>query len=61
MMKYKQHNLEELQNMFESEQNPEELNKIMGAIVDKQDVLFNDNNETNNVHLEEEIYIRERI
>ena len=28
----------------------------MGAIVDKQDVLSDDNEKINNVHLEEEIY-----
>ena len=38
----KQHTLEELQKMFEKEQNSEELNKIMGAISDKLDVLSND-------------------
>ena len=53
-MEYQQHNLEELQNMFDKEQNSEELNKVMGAIVDKQDVFFDDNEETNNVQLEEE-------
>ena len=50
-MKHKQYTLEELQNMFEKEQNPEELNKIMSAISDKHDVLLNDNEETNNVQL----------
>ena len=28
----------------------------MGVIVDKQDVLYDDNEETNNILLEEEIY-----
>ena len=55
-MEYKQYTLEELQNMFEKEQNPEELSKIMNAISDKYDVLSNDNEETNYVHLEKEIY-----
>ena len=54
--KYKQFNLEKLQHMFDSEQNSEQLNKIMGAIVDKQDVLSYDNKETNYVQLEEELY-----
>ena len=44
------------QKMFEVEQNPEELNKIMSAISDKYDVMSDDNKETNNVQLEEEIY-----
>ena len=55
-MEYKQHTLEELQKIFEKEQNPEELNKIMGTVSDKYDILSNDNEETNNVQLEEEIY-----
>jgi len=42
--------------MFKKEKNPKELNKIMGAISDKHDVLFDDNEETNNVQLEKEIY-----
>ena len=42
--------------MFDVEQNPEELNKIMSAISDKQDSFSYDNEETNNVQLEEEIY-----
>ena len=46
----------ELQNIFDKEQYPEELNKIMGVIVDKQQVLFDENVETNNIQLEEEIY-----
>ena len=50
-MEYKQLNLEELPNMFDKEQNPEELNKIMGAVVDKRDILFDENEETNNVYL----------
>ena len=54
-MEYKQHSLEELQKMFDKEQNPEELNKIMSAISDKYGILPDDNQETNNVQLEEEI------
>ena len=42
--------------MFEVEQNSEELNKIMSAISNKHDLLSDDNEETNNVQLEEEIY-----
>ena len=52
----KQFNLEELQNMFDKEQNLEELNKIMGAIVDKREVISAGNEEPNNTQLEEEIY-----
>ena len=37
-MEYKQYTLEELQNMFEKEQNPEKLNKIMNTISDKHDM-----------------------
>ena len=55
-MEYKQHSLEELQKIFDKEQNPEELNKIMSAISDKYDVLSDNNEETNNVQLKEEIY-----
>ena len=55
-MEYEKYNLEELQKMFEVEENPEELNKIMSAISDKHDFLSDDNEETNNVQLEEEIY-----
>ena len=54
-MNYKQYNLEELQSMFDEEQNPEELNKIMSVIVDKQGIL-SDDYETNNAHIEEEFY-----
>ena len=43
MLQYKQYTPEELQNMFEKEQNPEELNKNMSAISDKHDVLSDDN------------------
>ena len=32
----------------------EELNKIMCAIVDKQEVQYDDNEETNNAQVEEE-------
>ena len=55
-MGYEKYDLEELQKMFDEEQNQEELNKIMSAISDKHNVLFDDNEETNNVQLEEEIY-----
>ena len=41
-MDYKQYNLEELQDMFDKEQNPEELNKIMSVIMDKQGILSDD-------------------
>jgi len=44
-MEYEKYSLEELQKMFEVEQNPEELNKIMGAISDKYDLLSDDNEE----------------
>jgi len=56
MIEYKEYNLENLQNMSKKEQNPEELDKIMDAIVDKQEKLSDDNEETNNIKLEEEIY-----
>ena len=55
-MEYEKYSLEELQKMFNEEQNPIELNKIMSAISDKYNVLSDDNEETNNVQLEEEIY-----
>ena len=55
-MEYKQYNLEELYNMFDKEQKPKELNKIMGAIADNQNVSSDDYEETNNIQLEEEIY-----
>jgi len=42
-MEYKQHTLEQLQKMFEKEQNLEESNKNMSAISNKHDVLFDDN------------------
>ena len=42
--------------MFDLKQNPEELNKLMSAISDKYNVMSDDNEETNNVQLEEEIY-----
>ena len=54
-MEYKKCTLGELQNKFEKEQNPKKLNKIMGAINDKYDILSDDNEETNNIQLEEEI------
>ena len=55
-MEYKQYTLEELQNMFEKGQNLEELNKIMSSISDKHNILSDNNEETNNVQSEEEIY-----
>ena len=55
-IEYEQYSFEELQKMFREEQNSEELNKIIGIIIDKRDVLTDDNEETNNVQLEEEIY-----
>ena len=55
-MEYEQYTLQELKKMFEKEQNPEELNKIICAISDNQDVLPDENEKTNNVQLEEEIY-----
>jgi len=55
-MEYEKYSLEELQKMFDAEQNPEELNKIMSAISDKHDFLCDDSEETNNIQLEEEIY-----
>jgi len=55
-MDYKQYNLEELQDMFDKEHNPKELNKIMSVIVDKQRILSYDYEESNNTQLEEEIY-----
>jgi len=48
-MEYKQYNLEKLQNMFDKEQNLEELNKSMSAIIEKQEVLSDDNEETNTI------------
>ena len=42
--------------MFDKEKNPNELNKIMSVIVDKQVILFDDYEDTNNAQLEEEIY-----
>jgi len=51
-MDYKQYNLEELQDMFDKEQNPQELNKIMSVIVDKQGILSDDYEESNNAQLE---------
>ena len=55
-MEYKHYTLEELQKMFRKEQNLGELNKIMGAISDKYDVLSDYNEATNNILLEEKIY-----
>ena len=48
--------LNNYKKIFDKEQNPKELNKIMSAISDKYDVLSDDNEETNNIQLEEEIY-----
>ena len=42
--------------MFDKEQNLEKLNKIMSIIVDKQGILSNDYEGTNNAQLEEEVY-----
>ena len=42
--------------MFDREQNLEELNKIMSVIVDKQGILSDDYEDTNNAQVEEEIY-----
>jgi len=39
--------------MFDKEQNPKELNKITSVKVDKQGILSNDCEETNNAQLEE--------
>ena len=55
-MEYKQYTLEQLQNMFEKEQNLEELNKIMSAISDKYYILSDDNEASNNISIEKEIY-----
>jgi len=35
--------------MFDKEQNPEELNKIMSVIVDKQGLVLDSDEESNNV------------
>ena len=48
MMEYMQYNLEELHTIFDKDQNLEELNKIIRVIVDKQEMLTGDNEETNN-------------
>ena len=42
--------------MFDKEHKPKELNKIMGTIANKQEVLFNDNEDANNVWLKDKIY-----
>jgi len=42
--------------MFDKEQNPKKLNKIMSVIVDKQGILSDGYEESNNAQLEEEIY-----
>ena len=42
--------------MFDKEQNPKELNKIMSVIADKQGILSDEYEEPNNAQLEEEIY-----
>jgi len=42
--------------MFDKEQNPKELNEIMSVTVDKQGILSDDYEESNNAQLEEEIY-----
>jgi len=48
--------LKSYKKMFKEEQNPEELNKIMGTTSDKHDVSSNDNKKTSYIHLEEDIY-----
>jgi len=55
-MDYKQYNLVELEGIFDKELNSEELNKIMSVIIDKQGLLSNEYEETNNAQLEEKIY-----
>lgn len=45
-MEYKWYNL-----MFDKDQNQEELNKIMRVIVDKQEMLIDNNEKTNNAQL----------
>jgi len=55
-MDYKQYKVEELQSIFDKEENSEELNKIMSFILDKQGILFEDYEETNYAEREEEIY-----
>jgi len=42
--------------MFDKEQSPEGLNKIISVMVDKQGILYDDYEETKNAQLEEEIY-----
>jgi len=42
--------------MFDKEQTPEGLNKIMNVIVDKSGILSYDYEETNKAQLGEEIY-----
>ena len=41
--------------MFNKEKNLEKLNKIMGAIAGRRGMIWDDNKETHNVQLEEEI------
>jgi len=48
--------LNSYKKMFDKEQNPDELNKIMSTTSDKHVMLSDDNEETNNIHFEEEIY-----
>ena len=55
-MNYNQCNLEELQGIFDKEQNSEELNKIMSVMIDKQEILSDDYEDTNNAQVAEEIY-----
>ena len=50
-----EYTLEELHNMFDKEQKSRDLHKIMSAMVEKHDVLFDDNEETNHVQLEKYI------
>ena len=51
-----QYNLEEVQTIFDREKNLKEFNKIMEAITEKQEVLPNTNEETNNAHLEHVLF-----
>lgn len=53
---YKDLELDKLQKLFDEEENPVELNKIMGIIAEKQIILSDDYEETNNILLEKEIY-----
>jgi len=50
-MDYNRSNLEELQNIFDNEENIEKLNQITGAIAYKHEVLLDNSKETNYVLL----------